>query len=102
MSKIMQNLTLTRDPMDEPSGDGNGINWQAAHGLGIHFAAMNFWSLDGNLDSYRKVFGVSSFVIKPAAMRYIIEYAQPPLLPNPELNARDGKPRAPTGIILPG
>jgi hypothetical protein len=102
MSKVLQNLTITRESMDEPSGDGNGINWQASQGLGIHFTAMNFWSLDANLAAYRKVFGVSSFIIKPAAMRYIIEYAQPPLLPNPELNARDGKPRAPTGIILPG
>jgi hypothetical protein len=63
---------------------------------------MNFWSLDDNLKSYRDMFGVNSFVIKPAEMRYIIEYAKPPLLPNPELNARDGKPRAPPGIILPG
>jgi hypothetical protein len=101
-AKIMQNLTITRDTMDEPSGDGNNVNWQAAHGLGIQYAAMNFWSLDDNLKSYRDMFGVNSFVIKPAEMRYIIEYAKPPLLPNPELNARDGKPRAPPGIILPG
>jgi hypothetical protein len=47
------------------------------------------------------MFGVNSFKIKPAEMRYIIEYAKPPLLPNPELNARDGKPRPPTNITFP-
>ena len=102
-AKIQQNLVITRMQMEEPFGDKNDWKFANAHSLGIHFAAMNFWSQDANLAAYRKpdMFGVNSFKIKPAEMRYIIEYAKPPLLPNPELNARDGKPRPPTNISFP-
>lgn len=104
VARIQQNLTVTRVDLDEPDCDKNGWNWTKAHALGVHFAALNFWSNDENLAAYRKpeVFGVNSFLIKPPSLRYIIEYVAPPLLPNPELNARDGKPSAPPGIIAPG
>jgi len=45
---------------------------------------------------------VSSWKIKPEDMRYIIVYAKPPDMPNPALNARDGKPNSPPSIQLPG
>jgi hypothetical protein len=103
VARIQQNLTVTRADPIEPDCDKNAWNWQQAHSLGIHFAALNFWSQDEQLDAYRKpeVFGVNSFLLKPATLRYTIEYVAPPLLPNPELNARDGKPRPPPGISMP-
>ena len=103
VARIQQNLTVSRVDLDEPDCDVNSWDWKKAHALGIHFAALNFWSKDANLDAYRKpeVFGVNSFLIKPPSLRYTIEYVAPPLLPNPELNARDGKPSAPPGIIAP-
>jgi len=103
VARIQQNLTVTRVDMTEPDCDKNDWDWRRAHTLGIHFAALNFWSEDGALADYRKpdVFGVNSFLLKPPGLRYTIEYVAPPLLPNPELNARDGKPKAPPGIIMP-
>jgi len=102
VARIQQNLTVTRADLVEPDCDKNTWNWQQAHSLGIHFAALNFWSQDEQLDAYRKpeVFGVNSFLLKPATLRYTIEYVAPPLLPNPELNARDGKPRAPEPLKM--
>lgn len=103
VGRIQQNLTVTAVDMDEPDCNGNNWNWRKAHELGVHFAALNFWSNDANLTEYRKpnVFGVNSFLLKPANLRYTIEYVAPPLLPSPELDARDGKPKAPPGIIMP-
>jgi hypothetical protein len=103
VGKIQQHLTVSRVDMEEPDCDKNDWNWKKAHELGIHFAALNFWSMDSNLAEYRKsdVFGVNSFLLKPANLRFTIEYVAPPLLPNPELNARDGKPNAPPGLIMP-
>lgn len=103
ISKIQQNLTVSRTELEEPDCDKNLNNWKAAQALGIHFSAQNFWSEDDSLKEYfnNDNFGNSSFKIKPPALRYIITYIKPPLLPNPELNARDGKPRAPPGIALP-
>lgn len=103
-AKIMQNLVVSRSSMDEPIGDTNYTSdFLSAQGLGIHFAAINFWSQDRLLETYRKptMFGVNSFKIKQPDMRYIIEYVAPPGIPDPALNARDGKPVAPPGIILP-
>jgi len=102
-AKIQQNLVITRSSMEEPQGDTNTWDFTAAQALGVHFTAMNFWSQDGNLAAYRKsdMFGVNSFNLKPTGLRYVIEYVKPPALPDPSLNARDGKPNAPPGIILP-
>jgi hypothetical protein len=101
--RIQQNLTVVRQPMEEPNCNMNGWNWTKAHFLGVHFAALNFWSDDDNLKAYRApaVFGVNSFLLKPADLRYVIEYVAPPAEPSKELDARDGKPRAPTGLIMP-
>jgi hypothetical protein len=103
-ARIQQNLTVARSPFEEPNCNTNVWDWTKAHALGIHFAALNFWSLDENLEKYRKpdVFGVNSFLLKPANMRYIIEYVAPPAEPSKELDARDGKPKPPQGLIAPG
>jgi hypothetical protein len=103
VKRIIQNLTVSRSELEEPDSDKNVNDWTVAHSTGIHFAAMNFWSEDDLLKSYltHENFGRSSFKIKPESLRYVIEYISPPMLPNPELNARDGRPRAPPGIIFP-
>jgi len=103
IERLRQNLTVSRTELEEPDCDTNLNDWKAAQEIGIHFSAQNFWSEDDNLKAYmsQENFGVCSFKIKPIPLRYIIVYAKPPLLPNPELNARDGKPRAPPGIQLP-
>jgi hypothetical protein len=100
---IRQNLTICRSPLDEPDCDTNVNDVQSAQSLGVHFSAMNFWSTDINLSTYlnNDNFGTYSFKIKPVNLRHVIEYVAPPLLPNPALNARDGKPKAPPNIILP-
>jgi len=103
IERIKQNLTISRNLLVEPECDKNNNDWAAAQALGVQFTAVNFWSEDEQLASYLKKenFGRSSFKIKPLPIRYIIEYIAPPLLPNPELNARDGKPIAPPNIIMP-
>jgi len=103
VKKIVQHFTVSRSEMEEPDSDKNKNDWTVAHSSGVHFAAMNFWSEDDLLKSYlaQDNFGRCSFKIKPEPLRYVITYIKPPLLPNPELNARDGKPIAPPGIMLP-
>lgn len=103
IQRVQQNFTISRTELEEPDCDQNLNDWTAAHAIGVHFSAMNFWSEDGGLKGYlsQDKFGKSSFLIKPEPLRYIITYIKPPLLPNPELNARDGKPRAPPGIKTP-
>jgi hypothetical protein len=103
-ARIKQHLTVARSPLEEPNCNTNTWDWTKAHALGIHFAALNFWSNDEKLINYRKpdVFGVNSFLLKPANLRYIIEYVAPPAEPSKELDARDGKPRPPQGLIAPG
>lgn len=103
IERLRQNLTVSRTELEEPDCDKNLNDWKAAQEIGVHFSAQNFWSEDDNLKEYlsQANFGKSSFKIKPEPLRYIITYLKPPLLPNPELNARDGKPRAPPGIMLP-
>jgi hypothetical protein len=102
--RIQQNLTVVRPPMEEPNGDVNGWDWTKSHELGVHFAAMNFWSQDANLENYRKpdVFGVNSCLIKPPKLRYVIEYTPPPNVPDKRLDAGDGNPKAPQDIMPPG
>lgn len=103
VQRIQQNFTISNTPLEEPDCDKNLNDWSAAQAIGVHFSAQNFWSEDESLNKYLSpdVFGRSSFLIKPEPLRYIIQYIKPPLLPNPELNARDGKPRAPPGIMMP-
>lgn len=103
-SLIQQNLTVTRVQLEEPDCNTNDWNWSKAHEVGVHFAAMNFWSIDDNLNKYTQpeVFGVNSFLLKPASLRYVIEYVKPPLQPNPALNARDGTPKELQGLTMPG
>jgi hypothetical protein len=103
IQQIQQNLTICRVALDEPDCDINSNDLQASQALGIHFSAMNFWSMDDNLKEYFSSdnFGTSSFKIKPVPLRHVIEYVAPPLLPNPALDARDGKPKAPPNIMLP-
>jgi hypothetical protein len=102
-AKIMQNLTVSRTELEEFIGDKNENDWVPAHAYGVHFAAMNFWSEDDKLKAYFAPdnFGTSSFKLKPNALQYVIEYIPPPLLPNPALDARDGKPREPPAIVSP-
>lgn len=104
IGRIQQNMTISRTELDEPDCNTNTNDWSLAHSIGIHFAAQNFWSEDESLAKYfaPDTFGKSSFKIKEIPLRYVIEYVKPPLLPNPELNARDGKPNAPPNLRLPG
>lgn len=103
IQRVQQNLTISRTLLDEPDCDKNLNDWVVAQEIGVHFSAQNFWSEDDSLAKYLSAdnFGKSSFKIKPVYLRYIIQYVNPPLLPNPELNARDGKPIPPPGIVLP-
>jgi len=102
VARIQQNLTLCRPNGEEPDINSNGWDYAKAHALGIHFAAMNFWSQDANLTAYRApaVFGVNSFLIKPVDLRYVIVYITPPADPNPALNAGNGTPTAPAPINI--
>ena len=102
IEKIKQNLTVARVPNEEPSGNINEWDYTKAHALGIHFAAMNFWSNDEKLKGYlsSSLFGVNSFHIKPVQLRYVIEYMAPPAEPNPALNAGTGTPAAPPPINI--
>ena len=104
IAQIQQNFTVVRNNMEEPDGNANTWDFKAAHAIGVHFAAMNYWDQNDKLAAYRSpdMFGVSSWKMKPEHMRYIIVYAKPPDMPNPALNARDGKPAAPPSIQLPG
>lgn len=99
----MQNLTISRSELVEPDCDKNINDWQLAQSLGIHFTPMNFWSEDDMLRTYLSTdnFGTYSFKYKPESLLYTLTYIAPPSLPNPNMNARDGKPIAPPSIVMP-
>jgi len=102
IEKIKQNLTVARVANEEPDGNSNGWDYTKAYELGIQFAAMNFWSQDDKLKAYTApaVFGVNSFLIKPAELRFVITYVTPPAEPNPALDAGNGTPRTPATMNI--
>jgi len=103
IKKIMQNLTISRSELVEPDCDKNINDWQLAQSLGIHFTPMNFWSEDDMLRTYLSTdnFGTYSFKYKPDSLLYTLNYIAPPSLPNPNMDARDGKLIAPPAIVMP-
>ena len=103
MRKITQNLTISRSLLVEPDCDTNINDWKLAESFGVHITPMNFWSEDDSLKEYlsQDNFGLYSFKLKPEELLYTVTYIKPPLMPHPSMDARDGRPIAPPGIVIP-
>jgi hypothetical protein len=101
--KIGQNITISRNALVEPDCDKNINDWKMAQSFGIQITPMNFWIEDDSLKEYMSNdnFGIYSFKLKPEALIVKHVYIEPPLIPHPSMNARDGKPIAPQAIIIP-
>lgn len=97
-------------PLSEtPMAQTNNYNLQSALDLGVHFVAMDLWTLGKGpqLLAYQRMFNPYSFELKPAKLRYTIKHLPPPqAVPNPEWgNAAEGEAgvfRPPPAIQFPG
>lgn len=80
--KIKTNLSWVAPHSESADAEKNSFNWSAAHNIGIHFVALNFWNHNDNLKKYLAptLFGIHSFSFKPTNLRYTIE-----TIPNPQL-----------------
>lgn len=78
--KIQQNLSFVMKSLDTEDWDKNDWNWRKCLDVGVQFPAMNFFNKNDELAAYMSpdMFGVFSYKIKPASLRYRIE-----LLPRP-------------------
>jgi len=104
--KIQQNFAWIAPYSEEPSATTNDYTLTKAQSLGIHFIGMNFANNNDNLKAYLdpKMFGTSSFVIKPLALRYYIEVLPPPKYPqDPKWGSGTtaGSPTEPPAIKMP-
>jgi hypothetical protein len=81
--KFKLNETWLAPLPETAAAQDNGYDWEAAHGLGIHFCALNFWKRDDRLKKYMEpnMFGSQSFLIKPASLRYVMEVIPDPKQP---------------------
>ena len=102
--KILMNLTFIAPLSEDPLAESNDYAVNAAHGLGIHFVAMNFWSKGVQLKNYMKIFGKYSFALKPRPLQYVITHLEAPRMPpNYDWGAGDsaGTPKTPPDIKPP-
>lgn len=104
--KFKLNETWLAPQSETSAAENNGYDWEAAHELGIHFCAMNFWNRNDRLKKYMdpNAFGTQSFLIKPASLRYVIETIPDPKQPfDPKWGsgATAGTMRDPPAIRLP-
>jgi hypothetical protein len=69
--KIRQNFTWVAPQSEDPAATANDYTLTTAQALGIHFVGMNFANTNDNLKAYldQKMFGKSSFAIKPLPLR---------------------------------
>ena len=104
--KIQQNFTWVAPLSEDPTATNNDYTLDTSQSLGIHFIGMNFGNNNDNLKKYMdpKMFGKSSFAIKPVPLRYVIEVLPNPKYPeNPNWGTGKtaGSPTEPPGIKLP-
>jgi hypothetical protein len=104
--KIRQNFTWIAPASEEPSATANDYTLTNAQSLGIQFIGMNFANKNDNLKAYLdpKMFGKSSFAIKPVSLRYFIEVLPPPKYPqDPKWGSGTtaGSPTEPPAIKMP-
>jgi len=104
--KIQQNFTWVAPKSEEPTAAANDYTLTSAQALGIHFVGMNIANNNDNLKAYMdpKMFGKSSFAIKPVPLRYYIEVLPPPKYPeDPKWGSGKtaGSPTEPPSIQLP-
>ena len=106
IKKIQQNFSWVAPLSEDQSATSNDYKLDAAQALGIHFIGMNFGNNNDNLKKYMapKMFGTSSFAIKPVSLRYVVEVLPTPKYPeNPNWGTGKtaGTPTEPPGITLP-
>ena len=104
--KIQQNFTWVAPSSEDPAATKNDYTLTTAQALGIHFVGMNFGNTNDNLKAYldQKMFGKSSFAIKPLPLRYFIEVLPPPKYPqDPKWGSGTtaGSPTEPPAIQMP-
>jgi hypothetical protein len=104
--KIQQNFTWVAPTSEDPAATKNDYTLTSAQALGIHFVGMNFANKNDNLKAYlnQKMFGKTSFAIKPLKLRYFIEVLPPPKYPqDPKWGSGTtaGSPTEPPAIQMP-
>jgi hypothetical protein len=106
IKRIKQNLSWMAPPSEDPEAEANAYDWSAAHDLGIHFVAMNFWNRNDAFKKYMAptLFGKQSFNLKPANLRYLLELIPDPKYPvDPKwgTGAKAGDLKEPPAIRMP-
>jgi len=104
--KIQNNLTWIAPVSEDPAAEANVYDVAANQAIGVQFCAMNFWKQTDQLKAYmdKKMFGKQSFLIKPTAIRYIIEILAKPPVPQDMkwgTGPSAGSPTPPAAIQLP-
>lgn len=106
ITMIKQNMTWIAPVSEDPSAEANNYDVPANQAIGVQFCAMNFWNNNDNLKDYMAPakFGTYSFLIKPVAIRHIVEYLPSPQYPNKSLDMgkgpNAGAPTQPPGLNL--
>lgn len=100
-TKIQRFLTFVAPSPASAEAESN-YAFGTAHALGIQCAAINFWKDDDARKQYMApdMFGVQSFTLKPAALRYRVQSLPAPGVPtNPGMG--DGSLQAPAALQTP-
>lgn len=100
-TKIQRFLTFVAPPSATADAESN-YAFEPAHALGIQCVAMNFWKDNDARKAYLApdMFGVQSFALKPAGLRYRVQSLPAPGVPtNPGMG--DGSLQAPAGLQAP-
>lgn len=90
---LKQSLTFASPLPETDEAELNSWDWKKAHDLGIQYAGMNLFYASSTLNDYMNptMFGVYSYKIKPANLRYLLlQQAAVGQAPNPGYG--DGTP----------
>jgi hypothetical protein len=106
ISDIQQNLTFVAPLSEDSKTDKNNWQFDESMKLGIHYIAMNFFKQSDYLSDYldTKKFGRSSYLLKPASLRYIPMFLNNPKSPeDPKWGTGPtaGTPTIPPAIQMP-
>jgi hypothetical protein len=106
ITDIQQNLAFVAPLSEDAHTDKNDWRIDESMKIGIHYIAMNFFQKSDTLSDYLSPakFGRSSYLFKPAALRYIPMFLNNPKSPeNPGWGSGPtaGKPTVPAAIQMP-
>jgi hypothetical protein len=106
VASIQQNLAFVAPLSEDAKTDSNDWRTEESMKVGIHYIAMNFFQPSATLTDYLSPakFGRASYLIKPAALRYIPVFVNNPKSPeDPKWGSGPtaGAPTIPQSIRMP-